>query len=167
MTLPQAVAEALRLISSDARVVTAEIEVLSKTLSDTVQYRFVKDKQSERSYRVERRKIIVSESTTGVGQWATSPGFDVDDVLGECVRMSITLPAQDAPAPGPFPNFFDLVELVSAQHRHALADVRSLRADRDKLRGVVEALLAVLGKTVPADEIARWRELAGLPEAPP
>lgn len=64
-------------------------------------------------------------------------------------------------------NFFDLVELISAQHRYAIADLRSVRADRDKLRDVVEALLAVLGKTVDAAEIARWRELAGLPEAPP
>lgn len=80
MTLPQAVAEALRLTRGGARVVTVEIE------RGTVQYRLIKDKQSEQHYRVERREMVVSSWQA----WATSPGFDVDDVLGEWQVRAVT-----------------------------------------------------------------------------
>jgi hypothetical protein len=63
--------------------------------------------------------------------------------------------------------FAQMLETIRHQHQWAVADGRSLRADRDYLRGVVEALLAVIGKTAGADEVARWRRIARLPEVAP
>jgi hypothetical protein len=60
--------------------------------------------------------------------------------------------------------FLQMLEMIRYQHQWALADAQSVRADRDHLRGIVEALLGLIGKTAHADEIARWRKIAGLPE---
>lgn len=60
----------------------------------------------------------------------------------------------------------EMLDVVRAQYAYMAADLRSLRGERDHLRAVIEALLGVLGKTISADEIAKWRSLAHLPEAP-
>lgn len=55
-----------------------------------------------------------------------------------------------------------MLEVIRAKYAYAIADANSLRAERDRLRGVVEGLLGVLGSTVSPDEITRWRKLAGM-----
>ena len=56
----------------------------------------------------------------------------------------------------------DLMAEMVRRHLDLVYTNAGLVVDRDYLRQVIEGLLGVLGKYVDADEIARWRSIAGI-----
>ena len=77
------------------------------------------------------------------------------------MRMAVA----DDPQVGPGLQLVEVQDLMAEmvrRHYDLVYTNAGLVVDRDYLRQVIEGLLGVLGKYVDADEIARWRSIAGI-----